>query len=142
MQNRKGLSDIVSTVLIILLVVAAIAIIGAIVLNVVNNAGTKINSAVDCQGVAITPTSCKSGGNGTYVISAIGTGISVSKVNAYTYDAGGLSVGTPITDNTNIVNKAGVISNISANATTLKLAVEISGASSGVCPISAQISCN
>ena len=58
MYNKKAVSDVVSTVLIILLVVAAVAIIGAIVLNTVNKGGGSVNSAVACQALDIHPTRC------------------------------------------------------------------------------------
>ncbi len=57
-MEKRALSDIVSTVLIILLVVAAVAIIGVIVMNVVKNAGTGVKNDMVCQNAQITPTKC------------------------------------------------------------------------------------
>ncbi|MEK6850624.1 MAG: hypothetical protein AABX85_03545 [Nanoarchaeota archaeon] len=58
MYNKKAVSDVVSTVLIILLVVAAVAIVGAIILRVVGNAGPQVDTAVQCQALEITANSC------------------------------------------------------------------------------------
>ena len=56
--GKKGVSDVVSTVLIILLVVAAVAIIGTIVLRTVTNTGAQVGTAVNCQELQILPTKC------------------------------------------------------------------------------------
>ena len=58
MYNKKAVSDVVSTVLIILLVVAAVAIVGAIILKVVGNAGPQVDTAVQCQTLEVTANSC------------------------------------------------------------------------------------
>lgn len=60
MKNRKGLSDVVSTVLIILIIVAAIGIIGTIVLKNVGQTGTKLSGASSCQEMDIKATKCLS----------------------------------------------------------------------------------
>lgn len=49
MRNNKGLSDVVSNVLIILIVVAAVAILGLIVINLVKSAGGGVASQALCQ---------------------------------------------------------------------------------------------
>ena len=73
MYNKKAVSDVVSTVLIILLVVAAIAIIGAIVLNTVNKGGVNVNTAIACQSLDIKATQC--GKNGVGLANATATAI-------------------------------------------------------------------
>lgn len=57
-MKKKGVSDVVSTVLIILLVVAAVAIVGAIVLRTINNASTSVDTSVICQNLQVVPTKC------------------------------------------------------------------------------------
>jgi flagellin-like protein len=57
-KNKKGLSDVVTTVLIILFAVVAVAVIGAIVLNQVKGAGGKIDSATMCAEFEVTPVKC------------------------------------------------------------------------------------
>ena len=56
--NRKGLSDVVTTLLIILVAVAAVAIIGTIVLNQVQKGGSQIQATANCQQVDIYPIAC------------------------------------------------------------------------------------
>lgn len=60
-NNKKGLSDVVSTVLIILLVLAAVGIIGAIVLRNVGNSGKQIDAATVCASNTVIVTSCVDG---------------------------------------------------------------------------------
>ncbi|MEI6849626.1 MAG: hypothetical protein WCK29_01175 [archaeon] len=57
-MQKRALSDIVSTVLIILLVVGAVAIIGVIVMNVIKNTGTGVENDRVCQNAQITPIKC------------------------------------------------------------------------------------
>ncbi len=58
MTNKKGLSDVVSNVLIILIVVAAVAILGLIVINLVKSAGGGITSQAACQTLDVQVASC------------------------------------------------------------------------------------
>ena len=58
MVNKKGLSDVISTVLIILLVLAAVGIIGSIVLKQIKGAGSKIETSLGCGDVELTPVKC------------------------------------------------------------------------------------
>ncbi|MBM3233233.1 hypothetical protein FJZ18_03650 [Candidatus Pacearchaeota archaeon] len=57
-NNRKGLSDIVTTVLIILLVLAAIAILSLYVLSFVNKGGTELEGSAECALMQLYPTEC------------------------------------------------------------------------------------
>ena len=57
-MKKRGVSDVVSTVLIVLLAVAAIAIIGAIVLRNVGETGSKIEGQQACLDIQIKPVSC------------------------------------------------------------------------------------
>ena len=57
-MNKKGLSDVISTVLIILLVLAAVGIIGTIVLRQIKDAGSKIETSLGCQDIVLTPVKC------------------------------------------------------------------------------------
>jgi len=68
MQNKKGLSDVITNVLIILLVLIAIGIIASFVIPLVRNAGTQVQSAQDCLNIRVSAVSCK------YVANSAGTG--------------------------------------------------------------------
>ncbi|MDP3882332.1 MAG: Ig-like domain-containing protein [Nanoarchaeota archaeon] len=57
-MGRKGLSDVVTTVLIILFAIVAVAVVGGIVMNQINKAGKNIDSASFCTSNSITPISC------------------------------------------------------------------------------------
>ena len=57
-MSRRGLSDVVTTVLIILFAIVAVVIIGGIVLNQVNKARTTIESSTTCSDLDITPVKC------------------------------------------------------------------------------------
>mgnify|MGYP001588519717 CR=1 FL=1 len=64
MENKRALSDVVTTVLIILFAIVAVAIIGGIVLNQVNKAGGKIASTGICSELEIEPVKCS---NSTFI---------------------------------------------------------------------------
>ncbi len=57
-KNKKGVSDVVTTVLIILLVLAAVAIVGSVVLRSVGNAGQAIDRNAICADPVIAISSC------------------------------------------------------------------------------------
>ncbi len=59
MTNRKGMSDVVTTVLVILLVVVAIGIIWVFVQKPVQKAGTQVEKATACAGVELQLLSCQ-----------------------------------------------------------------------------------
>ena len=58
MANKRGLSDVVTTLLIILVAVAAVAIIGTIVLNQVQKGGSQITVQQQCQQISFEPVKC------------------------------------------------------------------------------------
>ncbi len=57
-QNKKAVSDVITTVLIILLVLAAVAIIGGILLKNIGQAGGKIETQTACIDLDVKPTDC------------------------------------------------------------------------------------
>ncbi len=58
MKNKKGMSDVVTTVLIILFAIIAVAIIGGIVINQISKTGGKISTSAVCSEIDITPKAC------------------------------------------------------------------------------------
>jgi hypothetical protein len=69
MDNKKGISDVITTVLIILFGIVAVAVIGAVVLNQVNSAAKKIDSSSLCGTFEVEPVKCgfdDSNSNGVY----------------------------------------------------------------------------
>ncbi|MDP3882112.1 MAG: hypothetical protein Q8Q31_04530 [Nanoarchaeota archaeon] len=57
-MNRKGLSDVVTTVLIILFAIVAVAVVGGIVMNQINKAGKNIDKATFCTENIVEPVTC------------------------------------------------------------------------------------
>ncbi len=105
-MGRRGLSDVVTTVLIILFALVAVAIIGGVVINQVNKAGTKITSSSTCSDLDITPVKCSnatatgvSAGNFTVIATrgAGGSSLSVTALNAVFEKADGTTVSTTFT---------------------------------------------
>ena len=82
MYNNKAQSDVVSTVLIILLVVAAVAIIGAIILNVVNRGGASVSNTALCNNVVLKPTSCVYNNTNTFGLFSTNINGNTTLVNA------------------------------------------------------------
>ena len=59
-MNRKGLSDVITTVLIILVALVAVAIIGTLIINNLNKSSARIDTSTACQGVSteVKPLKC------------------------------------------------------------------------------------
>ncbi|MDP3882114.1 MAG: LamG domain-containing protein [Nanoarchaeota archaeon] len=66
-RNKKGLSDVVTTVLIILFAIVAVAVVGGIVMNQINKAGKNIDKAQVCTSNKISPISCVQDGSNVLV---------------------------------------------------------------------------
>ena len=66
-MNRRGLSDVVTTVLIILFAIVAVAVVGGIVMNQINKAGKNIDKASVCTENVIEPVTCISNSTGSTV---------------------------------------------------------------------------
>lgn len=58
MKNKKGISDVVTTVLIVLLAVGAVAILGYFLLPMLTKSGGKITQAEACMSVSLEVTNC------------------------------------------------------------------------------------
>lgn len=90
-KNKRGVSDVITTVLIILLVLAAVAIIGGILLRNIGDAGSKIETSTGCIELDLQPVSCSgivsatSAGVGAGVLvqrGSRGSNLQISKINA------------------------------------------------------------
>ncbi|HIJ14464.1 TPA: hypothetical protein HA371_07025 [Candidatus Woesearchaeota archaeon] len=94
MFNKKGVSDIVTTVLIILLVLAAVSIVGNIIMKNLQKGGEQIEKSTDCLNVEVTPLLCKMTGNNTYTVQykwTKGGDMALSSVKLFVYDDKGLN---------------------------------------------------
>jgi len=58
LNSKKGLSDVIATVLIILLAIAAVVIVWSFVSPSLRNSGTQIDVQTKCLSVQVKPTSC------------------------------------------------------------------------------------
>ncbi len=94
-MNKRGLSDIVSTVLIIMLVLAAVAIIGNIVIKNLNKSEQKIQEAMECQSLELDALKCTEGTNGKYTVQykwVKGGDVKLEGVKVFVYDDTGQNV--------------------------------------------------
>jgi Tfp pilus assembly protein FimT len=95
MNNRKGLSDVVTTVLIILLVLAAVALIWGFLMPFFRGSGNQITSATSCLNLQMEVASCKnvsSGTNENYNITYRWTGgsdLTLDSAKVFIYDTDG-----------------------------------------------------
>lgn len=120
-MKKRGLSDVVTTVLIILLVLAAVAIIWGYLGNTLNKAGSQITSA--CLTLDLKAVSCKSSATEANISyqrnSGEGNLINVTAI----FDIGGQSVTRTVTP---IPNQLETLSNrttgLSGKATSVKVA--------------------
>jgi hypothetical protein len=87
MRNNKGLSTIVTTLIIILLTLVAIGIIWAVVSNLLNRSSGTVESTTKCIDIDIRATKVVENGNGNYTItlkrSANGEGEMCAKIVIY-----------------------------------------------------------
>jgi len=97
--NKKGLSDVVTTVLIILLVLAAVGIVGSYVLKMINQGGEKISGASICSSLQVEPKNCtqiQSGSGGKWTVSVTaskkGTDATIKSIGVILYKSDGTSV--------------------------------------------------
>ena len=97
--NRRGLSDVVTTVLIILLSLVAVAIIGGVVIKNINNSATKFDAQGACQEFnALRPIECSP--SGTVTVSRGGDSAgALSKISVIWSDASGNTAVVPVTLN-------------------------------------------
>src|SRR3989344_3774400 len=71
MQNKKGLSDVVTTVLIVLLVLAAVAAVWAFINNLIQEGGRAITAEAQCANLKVEPVACTiSGTTATATVTA------------------------------------------------------------------------
>ncbi len=70
--NKRGLSDVVTTGLIILLAIAAVIIVWSFIRPAITNVGESINTA--CIDLELTPTSCSTVATGRTVAVKMGAG--------------------------------------------------------------------
>ena len=95
MFNKKGVSDIVTTVLMVLLVLAAVVIVGRIIFDNLQKGGQVIEKSTDCLNVEVTPLLCKDAGNGTYTVQykwTKGGDMALTGVKLFVYDDSGLNI--------------------------------------------------
>lgn len=94
MLNKKGVSDIVTTVLIILLVLAAVSIIGKIILDNLQKGGDQIQQSTECFSLDVEPIACSYAGNGSYAVQykwVKGSDANLVGVKIFLYNAKGLN---------------------------------------------------
>ncbi len=100
-KNKKAVSDVITTVLIILLVLAAVAIIGGILLRNIGEAGSKIGTSQGCIELDVQPVSCSGLANtvpanvGVRVLAqrgSRGSNLDISKLNAIIVKGDGTTV--------------------------------------------------
>lgn len=64
MNNKKGISDVVTTVLIVLISIVAVGAVGYFILPIITNSGEKVTQAGACLSASLEVTSCKQGTTG------------------------------------------------------------------------------
>lgn len=151
MHNKRAQSDVVSTVLIILLVVAAVAIIGAIILNVVNKGGSSVSGATACQAVDVHPSQCTIVGGNTAAVAQRGsvggsTDATIQNVTYIFYKSDGTTDVNSSAQLGNIANVGGTATgNFAGIHTSVKTAVtlKLSDGSITTCdPSTVQVACS
>jgi hypothetical protein len=88
MKNNKGLSTVVTTLIIILLVLVAVGIIWGVVNNLLTKSKSNINANTRCMDIDIKATKVLDNGDGTFnvTLSRTSTGEAVDGVKAVIYN--------------------------------------------------------
>ncbi len=131
-QNKKAVSDVITTVLIILLVLAAVAIIGGILLKNIGQAGGKIETSTGCVELDIEPVGCYGTQTGAGVLvqrGSRGSSLAISKLAAVVEKSDGTSttgyaVSVPNALATTLINISGISS---GNAKSARVSAIIQG---------------
>lgn len=95
MFSKKGVSDIVTTVLIILLVLAAVSIVGNIILKNLQKGGAEIQTSTECLSLDVQPLACNKLSANNYSIQykwVKGSDVALDSVKVFVYDDRGLNV--------------------------------------------------
>ena len=113
LNNKKGLSDVVATVLIILLALAAVVIVWSFVSPSLRSSGTQINVQTKCLTMELKPTNCKLSGTTASVTYQLAGGEKPNKIRFLFEGAGGTTdisaidvTGTDIPDSLETKNKS------------------------------------
>lgn len=148
--NKKGLSDVITNVLIILLVIVAIGIIAAFVMPLLRNTGNQVTEGTDCLSVNVAVDSCVwnsnalnqnasitiSRGAGSFNVGAVKYVIEKSDgtTSVISFNASDL---TSFTEFASLVKVAGPFTTMPTSA---GVAVTIAGAKNS-CPESPRVEC-
>ena len=100
MINKRGLSTIVATVLIVLLALAAVVIVWTVVQNMITQSGTSVSLGQKCLLSSAEVTSCAAGGGTAVTVTARltkGDSADVSKLIAIAENSEGLTKTAEIT---------------------------------------------
>jgi hypothetical protein len=135
-KDKKGVSDVITTVLIILLVLAAVAIIGGILLRNISQAGSKIETSTGCVELDIQPVSCTLTGSGAATAASVivqrgsrGSNLDISKLAAVVEKSDGTTAtGYATTANINPLATTTIsVPAVGANAKNARVAATLRG---------------
>lgn len=131
MFNRKGLSDVVSTVLIILLAVAAVSVIWFVIRPMLQNSGDEVQKGAICLSNKVEPLSCVKvvnatsfGYNVAYRASLSEEGIVLNKTNVNLIFEDGSSVTVTGVGEMNSGDSTSIAISASKNATRVQMVGE------------------
>jgi len=97
-MNKRALSDIITTVLIILLAIAAVVLIWSFIKKPIETGGEQIGAATDCFALKLKPTSCNVSNfnattkKATVTVQWEAGDVTLSKMNVIVADKSGLNV--------------------------------------------------
>jgi hypothetical protein len=134
MENKKGISDVVTTVLIILLVVAAVAIIWGFIQRPLQQGGQALQAGADCLQTSVIPLTCSNfresasqiNANATYKLVSGDAPASVKVIYQLKDGQTAIVSGTAPVGVGNTA-KANYSSNAANNATSVSVAIVLKG---------------
>lgn len=123
--NKKGLSDVISTVLIVLLALAAIAIVWGFIQPTIKGAGTSIDYRQKCIESEVKPTACTiataapaPGGNGTVTVQYVKGTLTKAQIVVKKSTGGATIVGQVTLGNLFSTSSASIGNNVTSNTNT------------------------
>lgn len=151
-MNKRGISDVITTILFVLLALVAVLIVGAVVRNQLTGTSSQINVQKACLDLSLEPVSCIYNATSatTYDVTARykrgnqKVDLTLSKINLILAFADGTTKATSATNVPGVLEtQKYVVGNLSAAPTKLSVAgiLTTEGAQESVCLESNQITC-
>jgi hypothetical protein len=131
--QKRGISDIITTVLIILLAIAAVVLIWGFIKRPIEKGGQQIGAATDCMSLKLTPISCTIVNNATTHIKSIHAGVkwadgdvTLTRIKFVFTDSGGATLVKDVVKSSSLTLLSTQTTDFTDSSSTLGTSVSLS----------------